>query len=68
MCKGPPRTLCFLPEEVGLTVERHSRDSAIQDLLWEKASPSFVTEGSGSCFFHDFMYCDKMAELNNHRR
>ena len=29
--------LCFLPEEMGLTAERDSGDSAIQDLLWEKA-------------------------------
>lgn len=32
VCKDPPRTLCFLLEEMSLT-ERDSGDSAIQDLL-----------------------------------
>lgn len=61
LCKDPVRTLCFLPEEMGLSVGRDWGDSATLDLLWEKAQPPFVIKGSGSGLFHDLMYCDKIT-------
>lgn len=67
LCKDPVRTLCFLPEEMDLSVGRDWGDSTTQDLLWEKAQPLFVTEGSGSGLFRDSMCWDKSTERNNHR-